>query len=120
MKRIISAVLIFFVFVGFAFIASSCGGLSGSVTVQEWLEKKGEGKNFTVTVKVVEFINPYYARVEDETASVLLFGLWEGGEPKAFSEKGVDIGDTIVIKNPVYNVYEGNIEMKEAALVEKK
>ncbi len=123
MKRIISAVLVLILIAACAVLTSSCGGqkkLSGSVTVKEWLDKKGEGEDFTVTVKVVELLNPYYARVEDSTGSVLLFGLWENGEPKAFAEKGVDIGDTIVIKNPVYNIYEDNIEMKEATLVEKK
>ncbi len=94
--------------------------LSGNVTIQEWLDKKGDGEDFTVTVKVVELINPYYARVEDSSGSVLMFGLWEDGEPKAFAEKEIDIGDTIVVKNPLYNVYEGEIEMKEGTLSEKK
>ena len=87
------------------------------MTVQEWLDKKGEGDDFTVTVTLTELLNPYYARVEDPTGSVLLFGLWENGEPKAFAEKEINIGDTITIRNPVYNVYEGNVEMKEGTLV---
>ncbi|MBQ9544295.1 MAG: hypothetical protein IJV00_04125 [Clostridia bacterium] len=95
-------------------------GLSGNVTISEWFDKKGEGEDFTVTVKLVELLNPYYARVEDESGSVLLFGLWENGEPRAFEEKDVAVGDTIVVRNPVYNVYEGNVEMKEGTLAEKK
>ena len=96
----------------------SSSTLSGNVTIQEWIDKKGEGDDFTVTVKVVEFLNPVYARVEDSSGSVLLFGLWEDGEPKTFAEKEIDLGDTIVVKNPIYNVYEGEVEMKEGTLVE--
>lgn len=122
MKKVLSIILICTLLAAGTLVISSCGKakLSGSVTVKEWLDNKGEGDDFTVTVKITELLNPYYARVEDESGSVLLFGLWEGGEPKAFEEKGVFTGDTIVIKNPVYNIYEGNVEMKEAALVEKK
>lgn len=117
MKKAVAVALLIFMLVPLAACSKT---LSGSVTVKEWLDKKGEGTDFTLTVKVVELVNPYYARVEDATGSVLLFGLWENGEPKAFEEKGVAVGDTIVIKNPVYNVYEGNVEMKEPALAEKK
>ncbi len=123
-KNIAAAVIVCIVIISCLLGLAACGGgsdkLSGSVTVKEWLDKKGEGDSFTVTVKIVELINPYYARVEDESGSVLLFGLWENGEPKAFAEKDIDVGDTIVVKNPVYNVYEGNVEMKEGVLVEKK
>ena len=119
MKKLIASALLI-ILIASAAACSSASGLSGSVTVQEWLDKKGEGTDFTLTVKVAELVNPYYARVEDSSGSVLLFGLWENGEPKAFEEKGIAVGDTIVIKNPVYNVYEGNVEMKEATLVEKK
>lgn len=52
--------------------------------------------------------------------SIQLFGLWEDNEPKAFAEKGVYLGDTIVVKNPKYNIYEGDVEMKEGTLVEIK
>lgn len=124
MKKILYAIVVCIMVISYISALSSCGGapakLSGSVTVKEWLDKKGEGDDFTVTVKLVSFENPYYALVEDDTGSVLLFGLWENGEPKAFAEKGIDTGDTFVIKNPVYNVFEGNVEMKEATLVEKK
>ena len=100
--------------------SSRSSKLSGNVTIQEWLDKKGEGDDFTVTVKLVELVNPYYARVEDSSGSVLLFGLWEEGEPKAFEEKGIKVGDTIVVKNPKYNIYEDQIEMIEGVLVKKK
>ena len=121
MKRIVCLLSVLaFILLAFA----GCGGeakkLSGNVTVKEWLEAKGEGEEFTVTVKVVELLNPYYARVEDESGSVLLFGLWEEGEPKAFAEKEIGVGDTIVVRNPLYNVYEGNVEMKEGTLESKK
>lgn len=84
------------------------------------MTRKEKGDDFTVIVKITEFLNPYYAHVEDSGGSVLLVGLWENGEPKAFAEKGIDVGNTIVVRNPVYNVFEGNAEIKEGVLVEKK
>ena len=124
MRKVLLIVLTFSLAFLAAFSLTSCGKksdkLSGNVTIQEWLDKKGEGEDFTVTVKLVELVNPYYARVEDSTGSVLLFGLWEDGEPKAFAEKGIDVGDTIVVKNPLYNIFEDNIEMIEGVLVKKK
>ncbi|MBO4452733.1 MAG: hypothetical protein J5793_02240 [Clostridia bacterium] len=122
-KKVITCLLILALLCSCAFVFSSCGSkkLSGDVTIEQWIEKEGEGEDFTVTVKLVELLNPYYARVEDEQGnSTLLFGLWVDGEPKAFEEMGVAVGDTIVIKNPVYNIYDGSVEMKEATLVEKK
>lgn len=124
MRKILLIVVTFSLAFLAVFSLTSCGKksnkLSGNVTIQEWLDKKGEGEDFTVTVKLVELVNPYYARVEDSTGSVLLFGLWEDGEPKAFAEKGIAVGDTIVVKNPLYNIFEDNIEMIEGVLVKKK
>ncbi len=124
MRKILLVVVTFSLAFLAVFSLTSCGKksdkLSGNVTIQEWLDKKGEGDDFTVTVKLVELVNPYYARVEDSTGSVLLFGLWEDGEPKAFAEKGIAVGDTIVVKNPLYNIFEDNIEMIEGVLVKKK
>lgn len=124
MRKILLVVITFSLAFLAVFSLTSCGKksdkLSGNVTIQEWLDKKGEGEDFTVTVKLVELVNPYYARVEDSTGSVLLFGLWEDGEPKAFAEKGIAVGDTIVVKNPLYNIFEDNIEMIEGVLVKKK
>ncbi len=124
MRKILLVVVTFSLAFLAVFSLTSCGKksdkLSGNVTIQEWLDKKGEGEDFTVTVKLVELVNPYYARVEDSTGSVLLFGLWEDGEPKAFAEKGIAVGDTIVVKNPLYNIFEDNIEMIEGVLVKKK
>ena len=121
MKKFVSIAVICLLLLSGVLVLASCGNAGPkNITVKEFLDKQGGEQDFTVTVKVVELLNPYYARVEDSTGSVLLFGLWENGEPKAFAEKGVEIGDTIVVKNPVYNVYEGNVEMKEGTLVEKR
>ena len=120
MKKILSLMLAVLMLLSF----SACIGvrprtLSGNVTLAEWLACSGEGDDFNVTVTITELLNPYYARVEDDTGSVLLFGLWGyGGDPKAFIEEGISVGDTIVLHNPRYNVYEGNVEMKDATLVE--
>ena len=124
MKKVLMVVIMFMMVAASLFVFSACSKdktkLSGNVTIEEWLEKKGEGDNFTVTVKLVELLNPYYAKVEDSSGSVLLFGLWENGEPKAFEEKGIFVGDTIVVKNPKYNIYEEQIEMIEGIFVKKK
>jgi membrane-associated phospholipid phosphatase len=119
-KRIVLILIIVFMLS----VLTACSGssapkeLTGDVTIQEWLDCEGAGDDFTVTVTVAELVNPYYARVEDATGSVLLYGLWENGEPKAFAEKEIGVGDTIVVGNPAYNVYENNIEMKEGVLAQ--
>ena len=118
MKKILSAVIICVLLISSVLVLASC---TKKVTIKEWLDNEGAcGDDFTVTVKVVTLINPYYALVNDSTGSVLLFGLWEDGEPKAFAEKDIAEGDTIVLHNPVYNVYEDNVEMIQGTLVKKK
>ena len=127
-KKILSAVIICVLLISSVLVLASCTKevttkkvTTKKVTIKEWLDNEGAcGDDFTVTVKVVTLINPYYALVNDSTGSVLLFGLWEDGKPKAFAEKDIAEGDTIVVHNPVYNVYEDNVEMIQGTLVKKK
>ena len=109
-------------------ILAGCGNQSGepasngnSISVQEWLDSKGGTESSTMTVTVKTIVNPVLAIVEDEFGtSVNLFGVMVDGEFMEFEKAGISQGDTIVIRGGKYNEYEGNVEIKEAALVEIK
>ena len=110
------------------FSLAGCGNQSGepasnenSISVQEWLDSKGETESSTMTVTVKTIVNPVLAIVEDEFGtSVNLFGVMVDGEFMEFEKAGISQGDTIVIRGGKYNEYEGNVEIAEAALVEIK
>ena len=109
-------------------ILAGCGNQSGepasnenSISVQEWLDSKGETESSTMTVTVKTIVNPVLAIVEDEFGtSVNLFGVMVDGEFMEFEKAGISEGNTIVIRGGKYNEYEGNVEIAEAALVEIK
>ena len=109
-------------------ILAGCGNQSGepasnenSISVQEWLDSKGETESSTMTVTVKTIVNPVLAIVEDEFGtSVNLFGVMVDGEFMEFEKAGISEGNTIVIRDGKYNEYEGNVEIAEAALVEIK
>ncbi len=105
-----------------ACVFASCGQkpLSGSVTVKQWLDAKGEGEDLTLSVKVLEIVNPVLAIVGDDTGSVHLYGILIDGEFKSFDESGLSLGDEIVLSGGSYNEFEGVPELKEADLVKKK
>ena len=84
------------------------------VTIQEWLDAKGECGNCMLVLKVIEELNPTVALVADETGSVNLFsGINEESSFVEFmsQETGSKVGYILVVANPKYNPYEGNIEM---------
>ena len=109
-------------------ILAGCGNQSGepasnenSISVQEWLDSKGETESSTMTVTVKTIVNPVLAIVEDEFGtSVNLFGVMVDGEFMEFEKAGISEGNTIVIRDGKYNEYEGDVEIKEATLVEIK
>ena len=109
-------------------ILAGCGNRLGgtasnenSISVQEWLDSKGETESSTMTVTVKTIVNPVLAIVEDEFGtSVNLFGVMVDGEFMEFEKAGISQGDTIVIRDGKYNEYEGDVEIKEATLVEIK
>lgn len=88
----------------------------GPVTVAEWINAEGQCGDCTLTVTVGDIYNPVWAGVSDESGSVNLFGIWRGEVFYLFGENGFQTGDTIVLSNPVYNVFEGNVEMTQAQL----
>ena len=97
------------------------GTASNEISIQEWLDSKGETESSTMTVTVKTIVNPVLAIVEDEFGTSLnLFGVMVDGEFMEFEKAGISQGDTIVIRGGKYNEYEGNVEIAEAALVEIK
>lgn len=91
---------------------------TNTVTIGDWLEQEGDCGDCLMTVTIREVLNPVLAVAEDETGSVNLFGLNCGGCFFGFGEGMFQEGDTIVIANPVYNVFEGTVEMADSRLVE--
>ena len=90
------------------------------VTVQEWLDAKGECGECMLLLKVETVLNPVLAIGRDETGTVNLYSgnaeetdiiVWFMGEDCAGE------GSTMVIANPRYNIYEGTIEMADWTLV---
>ena len=85
------------------------------VTINEWLDAKGECGDCYMLVQVLRVLNPVLAVVGDETGTV---NLYTGGE----TELIFDFSDhqdaeyyrnwIFVISNPQYNEYEGTPELK--------
>ncbi len=84
------------------------------VTVQEWLDAKGECGECMLLLKILEEVNPVVAIAGDETGTVNLYS--GGGEDLLFvfdPENHSNTGAWIVLANPKYNPYEGTIEMAD-------
>ena len=82
------------------------------VTIQEWLDAKGECGDCMLLLRIQEVLNPVLAIGADETGTV---NLYSGGENSIIIEFGNDqrllTGYWMIIGNPRYNEYEGTIEM---------
>ena len=116
MKRII-ALLVTVVLL--AACASALADGRKFVTINEWLDAKGECGDCALVVQVREVLGPVLAVVEDETGSV---NLYTGGEEELIFNFG-DHNDAeyyrhwiFVISNPEYNVFEGTVELKNWTL----
>lgn len=73
-----------------------------------------------LVLEVIEELNPTVALVADETGMVRLFS--GANEESSFVEfmsqsSGPKTGYILVIANPKYNPYEGNIEMAQWTLL---
>ena len=88
------------------------------VTIQEWLDAKGECGDCMLLLKIQEVLNPVVAIGADETGTI---NLYSGGEDSIIVEFGNEermlTGYWIVIANPKYNVFEGTIEMANWSLL---
>ena len=90
------------------------------VTIQEWLDAKGECGDCMLVLKIRQVLNPVVALAVDETGEVNLYsGANEESSFVAFmgTENGDLDGYILVIANPKYNPYEGTIEMAEWTLL---
>ena len=114
MKKCLAlALAVLLVLVSLSFAAAAEDGPK-FVTVREWLDAKGECGDCMLVLKVVQELNPTVALVADETGTANLFsGINEESSFIEFmsQETGTKVGYILVIANPKYNEYEGNIEM---------
>ena len=84
------------------------------VTIREWLDAKGECGNCMLVLKILQELNPTVVLAADETGTVNLFsGINEESSFIEFMNENsiAKVGYVLVIANPKYNEYEGNIEM---------
>ena len=102
-------------------IIVSCAALSEEarfVTIQEWLDAKGESGDCMLLLKIQEVLNPVLAIGADDTGTI---NLYSGGENSIIIEFGNDerllTGYWMVIGYPKYNEYEGTIEMADWSLL---
>ena len=117
MKKII-AVCLACVLVALA--AAALGDGAKFVTVQEWLDAKGECGDCMLLLRLSVILNPVLAVAEDETGSVNLFS--GSGEDSMIinfmgGDGGPQPGDILVIGNPRYNEFEGTAEMADWTLL---
>ena len=85
------------------------------VTIQEWLDAKGECGDCMLLLKVTQILNPVLAVAADDTGTINLFS--GNGEDSMIinfmSDECPQEGAILVIANPGYNEFEGTIEMAD-------
>ena len=85
------------------------------VTIQEWLDAKGECGDCMLLLKVTQILNPVLAAAADDTGTINLFS--GNGEDSMIinfmSDECPQEGAILVIANPRYNEYEGTVEMAD-------
>lgn len=85
------------------------------VTIQEWLDAKGECGNCMLLLKITQILNPVLAVAADDTGAINLFS--GNGEDSMIinfmSDECPQEGAILVIANPRYNEYEGTVEMAD-------
>jgi len=112
-KTIALALSIVLVLISLSCIAQADEGPK-FVTIQEWMDAKGECGDCMLVLKVMQELNPTVALVADETGTASLFsGINEESSFIEFmsEESGPKTGFILVIANPKYNMFEGNVEM---------
>ena len=85
------------------------------VTIQEWLDAKGECGDCMLLLKITQILNPVLAVAADDTGTINLFS--GNGEDSMIinfmSDECPQEGAILVIANPRYNVFEGTVEMAD-------
>lgn len=88
------------------------------VTIQEWMDARGECGDCLMLLKIQEVLNPVLAVVSDETGSVNLYSGKEGEPTLWLVDHARNLtGYWIVISNPRWNEYEGTVEMADWTLL---
>ena len=85
------------------------------VTIQEWLDAKGECGDCMLLLKITQILNPVLAVAADDTGTINLFsGNGEDSRIINFmSDECPQEGAILVIANPRYNEFEGSVEMAD-------
>lgn len=89
------------------------------VSIQEWMDAKGECGDCMLLLKITQILNPVLAVAADDTGTINLFS-GTGEDSMVINFMGNDCppnGAIIVIANPRYNEYEGTIEMADWTLL---
>lgn len=85
------------------------------VTIQEWLDAKGDCGDCMLLLKVNQILNPVLAVAADDTGTINLFS--GNGEDSMIinfmSDECPQEGAILVIANPRYNEFEGTVEMAD-------
>ena len=85
------------------------------VTIQEWLDARGECGDCMLLLKITQILNPVLAVAADDTGTINLFS--GNGEDSMIinfmSDECPQGGAILVIANPRYNEYEGTVEMAD-------
>ena len=113
-KTIALALSIVLVLVSLSCIAQAEEGPK-FVTIQEWLDAKGECGDCMLLLKVTQILNPVLAAAADDTGTINLFS-GNGGDSMIInfmSDECPQEGAILVIANPRYNEYEGTVEMAD-------
>ena len=85
------------------------------VTIQEWLDAKGECGDCMLLLKITQILNPVLAVAADDTGTINLFS--GNGEDSMIinfmSDECPQEGAILVIANPRYNEFEGTVELAD-------
>jgi hypothetical protein len=113
-KTIALALSIVLVLISLSYIAQAEEGPK-FVTIQEWLDAKGDCGDCMLLLKVTQILNPVLAVAADDTGTINLFS--GNGEDSMIinfmSDECPQEGAILVIANPRYNEYEGTVEMAD-------
>ena len=113
-KTIALALSIVLVLVSFSCIAQA-EEAPKFVTIQEWLDAKGECGDCMLLLKITQILNPVLAVGADDTGEINLFS--GNGEDSMIinfmSDECPQEGAILVIANPRYNEFEGSVEMAD-------
>ena len=112
MKKVLSVLLIVCVLASFA---AAAWAEAKFVTIQEWMDAKGECGDCMLLLRVKTILNPVLAIAEDETGTINLFS--GNGEDSMIvnfmGDEGLTEGSILVIANPRWNEFEGTTEMAD-------